>query len=239
MNADKILPIDLYHAVSIANLTLESALKVIHVEAGQDHELLPLEPGTLAVICRGGKFECKALGKEISIVAGQVFLASVEDVSEISRFSETGFEGIVIYAGSDLLINRQRLMFRTITPDELKESGLYIQLMQSQIERMSDVRVKVVESLLRALIFFLQQLIFCFGYLLLYLIDFFTSFGPVILQLNQFSLFIHDRSLGLCKFFTVHHISACLKYSSIPAAIAPAKAGISFSKRNSHEKDKN
>ena len=119
MNADKILPIDLYHAVSIANLTLESALKVIHVEAGQDHELLPLEPGTLAVICRGGKFECKALGKEISIVAGQVFLASVEDVSEISRFSETGFEGIVIYAGSDLLINRQRLMFRTITPDEL------------------------------------------------------------------------------------------------------------------------
>ena len=34
MNADKILPIDLYHAVSIANLTLESALKVIHVEAG-------------------------------------------------------------------------------------------------------------------------------------------------------------------------------------------------------------
>ena len=80
--------------------------------AGQDHELLPLEPGTLAVICRGGKFECKALGKEISIVAGQVFLASVEDVSEISRFSETGFEGIVIYAGSDLLINRQRLMFR-------------------------------------------------------------------------------------------------------------------------------
>ena len=47
MNADKILPIDLYHAVSIANLTLESALKVIHVEAGQDHELLPLEPGTL------------------------------------------------------------------------------------------------------------------------------------------------------------------------------------------------
>lgn len=125
MNADKILPIDLYHAVSIANLTLESALKVIHVEAGQDHELLPLEPGTLAVICRGGKFECKALGKEISIVAGQVFLASVEDVSEISRFSETGFEGIVIYAGSDLLINRQRLMFRTITPDELRSPALY------------------------------------------------------------------------------------------------------------------
>lgn len=137
MNTDKILPIDLYHAVSTANLTLESTLKIIHVEVGQDHELLPLEPGTLAVICRGGKFECKALGKEISIVAGQVFLASVEDVSDISRFSETGFEGIVIYAGSDLLINRQRLMFRTITPDELEESGLYIRLMQSQIERMT------------------------------------------------------------------------------------------------------
>ena len=49
MNTDKILPIDLYHAVSTANLTLESTLKIIHVEVGQDHELLPLEPGTLAV----------------------------------------------------------------------------------------------------------------------------------------------------------------------------------------------
>ena len=47
MNTDKILPIDLYHAVSTANLTLESTLKIIHVEVGQDHELLPLEPGLL------------------------------------------------------------------------------------------------------------------------------------------------------------------------------------------------
>lgn len=39
MNTDKILPIDLYHAVSTANLTLESTLKIIHVEVGQDHEL--------------------------------------------------------------------------------------------------------------------------------------------------------------------------------------------------------
>ena len=45
MNTNKILPIDLYHAVSTANLTLESSLKIIHVEIGQDHELLPLEPG--------------------------------------------------------------------------------------------------------------------------------------------------------------------------------------------------
>ena len=93
MNTDKILPIDLYHAVSTANLTLESTLKIIHVEVGQDHELLPLEPGTLAVICRGGKFECKALGKEISIVAGQVFLASVEDVSDISVFRRQVLKG--------------------------------------------------------------------------------------------------------------------------------------------------
>ena len=33
--------------------------------------------GALAVICRGGKFEWLTW-KEISIVAGQVFLASVE-----------------------------------------------------------------------------------------------------------------------------------------------------------------
>ena len=157
MNTGKILPIDLYHTVSTANLTLERALKIVHVEIGQDHEWLPLEPGTLAVVCRAGKFECKVLEKEISIVGGQVLLASAEEVSGVSRFSETGFEGIVIYAGSELLINRQRLMSRTITPDELEESALYIRLIQSQIERMSDVRVNVVESLLRALVFFLHQ----------------------------------------------------------------------------------
>ena len=36
MNTDKILPIDLYHAVSTANLTLESTLKIIHVEVGEE-----------------------------------------------------------------------------------------------------------------------------------------------------------------------------------------------------------
>lgn len=35
MNADKILPIDLYHAVSIANLTLESALKSFTSKLGR------------------------------------------------------------------------------------------------------------------------------------------------------------------------------------------------------------
>ena len=64
MNTGKILPIDLYHTVSTANLTLERALKIVHVEIGQDHEWLPLEPGTLAVVCRAGKFECKVLEKE-------------------------------------------------------------------------------------------------------------------------------------------------------------------------------
>ena len=63
MNTDKILPIDLYHAVSTANLTLESTLKIIHVEVGQDHELLPLEPGTLAVICRGRKVRMQSTWK--------------------------------------------------------------------------------------------------------------------------------------------------------------------------------
>lgn len=154
---DKILPIDLYHVVSISNLTLESSLKIIHIEAGEDEELMPFESGTLAVICTNGKFKSKALGKKVSIEAGQVLLAATDDIEEISPFSETGFEGIVIYAGSDLLLNRQRLMTRSISPDEMEEVELYIRLIRSQIERMSDVRVKVVESLLRALIFYLQQ----------------------------------------------------------------------------------
>ena len=180
MNADKILPIDLYHAVSIANLTLESALKVIHVEAGQDHELL-----------------------------------SVEDVSDISRFSETGFEGIVIYAGSDLLINRQRLMFRTITPDELEESGLYIRLMQSQIERMSDVRVKVVESLLRALIFFLQQ----GGHLAddrdSEVPPFFHNFALLISRYHHYPVYYFAEKLGMTS---TELNNKCKSHSGISAA---------------------
>ena len=191
MNTDKILPIDLYHAVSTANLTLESTLKIIHVEVGQDHELLPLEPGTLAVICRGGKFECKALGKEISIVAGQVFLASVEDVSDISRFSETGFEGIVIYAGSDLLINRQRLMFRTITPDELEE------------------------SLLRALIFFLQQ----GGHLAddrdSEVPPFFHNFALLISRYHHYPVYYFAEKLGMTS---TELNNKCKSHSGISAA---------------------
>ena len=35
MNTDKILPIDLYHAVSTANLTLESTLKIITLKSGR------------------------------------------------------------------------------------------------------------------------------------------------------------------------------------------------------------
>lgn len=215
MNTNKILPIDLYHAVSTANLTLESSLKIIHVEIGQDHELLPLEPGTLAVICRAGKFECRALEKEISITAGQVFLAATDDVNDISRFSETGFEGVVIYAGSDLLINRQRLMSRTITPDEMEEAGLYIRLIQSQIERMSDVRVKVVESLLRALIFFLQQ----GGHLADDRDDevppFFHDFALLISRYHHYPVYYFAEKLGMTS---MELNNKCKSHSGISAA---------------------
>ena len=64
MNTDKILPIDLYHAVSTANLTLESNFKEsFNVEVGQDHECCLWKPGTLAVICRGGKVRMQSTWK--------------------------------------------------------------------------------------------------------------------------------------------------------------------------------
>lgn len=99
-----------------------------------------------------------ALQSPSKIKSGQVLLVSGTDVSEITPFSETGFEGILIYATEELLINRQRLMSRNIIPQELEEIMLYISLIESQMERASDSRAKVVESLLRALIISLQQI---------------------------------------------------------------------------------
>ncbi|RHO67026.1 AraC family transcriptional regulator [Parabacteroides sp. AF48-14] len=215
MSTEKILPIDLYHAVSTANLTLESSLKIIHVEAGQDYDLFPMDAGTLAVICRGGRFVSKALDQEFSITAGQILLAATDDIKEISRFSETGFEGVVIYASSDLLINRQRLMYRDITPDEMEETDLYIRLIQSQIERMSDVRVKVVESLLRALIFYLQQ----GGHVAddrdSRIPPMFYDFALLISRYHHYPVYYYAEKLGMTS---MELNSKCKSYSGVSAA---------------------
>lgn len=157
MNVDKILPIDLYHAVSASELTLESSLQILRIEAGQDQELSPWEPGTLAVICTAGTFSCQILDETFKIGEGQVFLAAAEEVKEIVSFSQTGFGGILIYASEELLINRQRLIYRNLSPIEAEEIQVYLRLIDAQIERMSDVRAKIVESLLRALMLNLQQ----------------------------------------------------------------------------------
>lgn len=157
MKVKKIVPIDLYHTVSASELTVESSLKIIHVAAGQNQEVLPLEPGTLAVVCTGGTFSCKILGDAFQIGSGQTFLAATEGMANITPFSQTGFEGILIYASEGLLINRQRLTYRTISADEMEEVHTYLRLINTQLGRMSDLRAKVVESLLRALILSLQQ----------------------------------------------------------------------------------
>lgn len=57
----------------------------------------------------------------------------------------------------ELLINRQRLVYRDIPSDEIEETKIYLHLVESQIEQMKEMRAKVVESLLRALIINLQQ----------------------------------------------------------------------------------
>lgn len=158
MKVDKIVPIDLYHTVPTSELVLERSLKIYHIKAGQDEEILPLEAGTLVIICMAGIFSCVALQSSHKIKPGQVLLVSSTDISEMTSFSETGFEGIIIYAAEDLLINRQRLISRSITSQEMEEVMLYICLIESQIDRMPDSRAKVVESLLRALIISLQQI---------------------------------------------------------------------------------
>ena len=62
MKTERILPVDLYNTVSTPELTLESSLKILYVKDGENYQLLPLESGTLAVICTGGAFNCHASG---------------------------------------------------------------------------------------------------------------------------------------------------------------------------------
>lgn len=157
MKADRILPIDLYHSVSTSELVLERSLRIYHIAAGQNQNLLPLDDGTLMVVCTGGSFACVAMSDKYEIQSGQVLLLSTKDLSEIKPLSQTGFEGIIIYATEELLINRQRLAIRDLQTGEAEEVLIYIRLIEGYIDRICDTRAKVVECLLRALLISLQQ----------------------------------------------------------------------------------
>lgn len=157
MKVEKILPVDLYHTVSASELTLESSLKIIRVKYGDDCQLLPLDAGTLVVICTQGTFACSVLSSRCEVSSGQVLLVASTEVSDIISFSETTFGGILIYISESLLINRQRQVLRPISVDEVEEVNIYLQLVENQIGRMQEMRAKVVESLLRALVINIQQ----------------------------------------------------------------------------------
>lgn len=157
MKTERILPVDLYNSVSTPELKLESSLKILYVNEGDNCNLLPLESGTLAMICTAGALRCIALGRPYHVMAGQLLLLSSDDVSALESFAATGFAGIIIYVSEELLINRQRLVYRDIPSDEIEETRIYLQLVESQIEQMKEMRAKVVELLLRALIINLQQ----------------------------------------------------------------------------------
>lgn len=157
MKTERILPVDLYNSVSTPELKLESSLKILYVNDGDSCNLLPLESGTLALICTSGAIYCTALGRPYRVVAGQLLLLSSDDVSAMSTVSATGFAGIIFYVSEELLINRQRVVYRDIPWSEIEEARIYLQLVESQIEQMKEMRAKVVESLLRALIINLQQ----------------------------------------------------------------------------------
>ena len=157
MKAERILPVDLYNSVSTPELKLESSLRILYVKEGEDYKLLPLDSGTLAVICTGGTFTCKALHHTYDVSAGQLLLAASDDVTAVEAFPSTRVSGIIVYVSEELLINRQRLVYRDIPSDEIEETKIYLHLVESQIEQMKEMRAKVVESLLRALIINLQQ----------------------------------------------------------------------------------
>lgn len=157
MEKDKILPIDLFEGVSTSELVLEDSFKIIHVKAGESVELLPLDPGTVAFVCTSGSFSCKVSDHSYKIVGGQVLLAAVEDIQLVTPLADSGFEGTVIYASEELLLSKQRLIYRNISPEEIGEMKIYLNLIDVQLMRMSDLRAKIVETLVRALMLSLQQ----------------------------------------------------------------------------------
>lgn len=157
MKTERILPVDLYNSVSTPELKLESSLKILYVEQGEEYKLLPLDSGTLVVICTSGAFKCKTMHQLHHVAAGQLFLAATNDVAEVEPLPATGFCGIIIFVSEELLINRQRLVYRPIPDNEIEETRIYLSLIESQIEQMKNMRAKVAESLLRALIINLQQ----------------------------------------------------------------------------------
>ncbi len=153
---NRILPIDLYHMVSVPELVLERALKIYHVKDGKGEALPSFETGTLAVICTGGSFSCKVNKDDCNIVKGQVLLAAGEGVTHVKSFIETNFSGIVVFVSEEFLINRQRLIIRDITEKEINEAMTMLNLIESQLNTPREIRAKVIESLLRALVIGLQ-----------------------------------------------------------------------------------
>ena len=131
MKTERILPVDLYNSVSTPELKLESSLKILYVKEGDDDKLLPLDSGTLAVICTGGSFRCQALHHAYEVTPGQLLLLASDDVTEVKPFHDTGFIGIIIYVSEELLINRQRLVYRDIPSDEVEETRIYLRLIES------------------------------------------------------------------------------------------------------------
>ena len=157
MEMDKILPIDLFEGVSVSELVLENSFKVMQIGIGETADLLSLAPGTVAIICTSGVFSCKALDTTFKIIGGQVLLMAVEDLQEIIFVQGTAFEGTIIYASEELFLNKQRLIYRNISVEEVGEMAVFLELIDSQLKRMSDLRSKIVEALVRALILSLQQ----------------------------------------------------------------------------------
>lgn len=157
MKTERILPVDLYNSVSTPELKLESSLKILYVDKGEEYKLLPLDSGTLAVICTTGAFNCKVMNHPYHVAGGQLLLLATDDVADVEPLPATGFCGIIIYVSEELLINRQRLVYRNIPYNEIEETRIYLRQIESQIEQMKEMRAKVVESLLRALIINLQQ----------------------------------------------------------------------------------
>ncbi|MCC8143844.1 MAG: helix-turn-helix domain-containing protein [Tannerellaceae bacterium] len=118
---------------------------------------MPDERGTLLAWCVAGKLICKISGERCEISPDYILLASSTDIDTVEPLTKTKFEGTIIYVSESIFVNRQRLYFRKLRSAEIDELTTLIQLIDTEINKVREVRVRVVESLLRALIISIQN----------------------------------------------------------------------------------
>ncbi|MCD8194144.1 MAG: helix-turn-helix domain-containing protein [Tannerellaceae bacterium] len=158
---------------------------------------------------------CKVSGERCEISPGYVLLAAATDVDAVEPLTETKFKGTIIYVAESIFVNRQRLYFRKLRSAETDELTTIIQLIDSEMATIREVRARVVESLLRALIISVQNPVRSPGKKETGVPDILRNFARLISRYHHSPAYFYADKLGVS---TLELNNYCRRYSDISAA---------------------